>query len=582
MQETASSHFAAHKDEFTGQDRGTELNWSLPSDPVPSPQVMFREISRLQEDVNRLREHLLVERAKLRLTGEAVRKQRFQTSNMEGKLLASLRVFVNDNRIHLPPSIEEAYEKVEQARDSLGTMEDDYLLDERALGAAERLFMQKENTFYQHQLPELFTRIASSFAQQRVQPSNHSHPSPPPPPPPLDPIVLGDGMILVHDAPPPPPPSPPLLSNSTSYGSPEGSPLSTIQRIELNSNPHDVEMQYVLAKAELEDLRKEFDSLRPRQSEMIKHEFDSGRKDFRTPTDYTYSSDFEEKYSEVLSRLSACEVKVQRLHTETAQFRGTPEKLQRRRSAPLQAHKLNHSPLTSMVRAQTVVAPGEYDKIQMESRVREWLLEYSRNNPIERNVYANILKTEGIKISDEDSLKERTEEYWPTGVANRTSILAGDSSVNIFGNSASLICPSQHLASGSSQEISSYKELTLSKRLCAREYYCSESDHNRSPALDHHIHSKSTPENTSLANQDVQNVASLSFSGLVPDPPRTKFPRREGHIFTKGFHHDRCRSATNVPINFRAVSDSIELGPNSNHHQKFFRNNSIATSTFTV
>ncbi|KAK3213746.1 hypothetical protein GRF29_28g807247 [Pseudopithomyces chartarum] len=160
----------------------------------------------------------------------------------------------------------DAYEKVEEARDEMGIIEDDFIQNERAVGVAEQSFTQKENMFYQHQFPNIFNKLTTDPYQQYTA-SDEPLPPPPPPPPPPDPVNLAGDLVLVHDAPPPPPMFAPYIGVP---GSPRDSQTFPIQPREAFETARDVEVEYNMAMTELESLRKEFDSFRPQSPEQYR------------------------------------------------------------------------------------------------------------------------------------------------------------------------------------------------------------------------------------------------------------------------------------------------------------------------
>jgi hypothetical protein len=343
---------------------------------VLTPLNTWNEITIIQEDVSRARQDLLVERSKTRSAGEAVRLQRMATGDVEGQLLNALRDYYNSTTGSFPPSITEAYERVIHERDRLGAIEDSYFEAERTLGGSEWKFMQKEEVLYQYHLPDLLARQDLPLPELDVD-------SRPPPPP--DPILLGNDTVLVHDAPPPPPP--PQTTQLTSRG-----PLSVTESLLKTQSTLSPELQtedqYRVAVAELDSLRKEFDSLRPEQCELLEQEWK--RKPYVEASEYRVRSQvLFERYSTLLDRLSEKEVEVQLLHQTRLR------------------------------------APDMSD---------EWMLNYAKTSPMERHRYMNVLEQTGvISTTHDDSLDEWSELYW-FSQALKSSLDDGQDAVKAVGN----------------------------------------------------------------------------------------------------------------------------------------------------
>lgn len=526
-----------------------------PSDnPLATIQSQIREMSRLQEDLAQVREKLFVERTRLRSTGAAVRMQRIKMGNMEGQFMNFLRIFLHESRIALPSSIMDAYEEIEKARDEMGSSEDDFLEDERALGAAEQSFTQRESMFYQHQCPDVFNKLTLDSCQHYIM-SDAPHPPPPP-----DPVNLAGDVVLVHDAPPPPPPTPPFSPLNVSEPPKESQNLP-IQPRKIVTTAGDVELQYNVAMKELESLRKEFDSFRPHQSEILERNHPKPQRNFKLPILHTSHSDFEEKYSNVLSRLSDCEVKVQRLRVRTAKFRGMPQGPKRRKSDPVCSGGQTALPNLLMTRAQTVVSPGEYDSTEMKLRVREWMLEYSRNNPIERRIYTNILEKRGVVVFGDDSLKERTEEYWSFGTADGSSFSTSDGSIHTFGNSIDQPRASKLQMGDASQKT----EMDKTRAHAIPEYQYSELGTDSAQNQGCEICSNSIAEGMFAVNQDTSNATPYSFVEADLRNTSTRACMDTGPKFPWTSNHGRCKSASSAIGQPKAVSRSADLMLFSQH-----------------
>ncbi|KAF1971094.1 hypothetical protein BU23DRAFT_200266 [Bimuria novae-zelandiae CBS 107.79] len=376
-------------------------------------RAKVEEIRCSQEILSNARQNMLVERSRIRSRAEDVRSQRMTTGDAVANFMNHLREFFNENRDLLPPSITKAYEKVVQERDRLGPDEDDfsqaeqsYLREERSLDGQEWKFQQEERFMYQYQLPDLFTQIDSTtlFHNGQRSPPQLSLPFPPLPPPPPPP-VLEKGSTLVSNPPPPPPP----LSLDAEETAHESQLSPTV--FEDFPVPRNVEQEYHSAASELDRIRREFDSLRPYQSELL----EQGETKDGIPTNTPI--EFREKYMSLLKELSESEVKVQRLRLENMQVRTPKAQYSRRASDSLRKYGPSFDTIT---RAYTDGAvPSTYDNAAIRSRIREWSGRITYN-VIEKSVYRNMLESKGISVPDLASLDPSSGQYWHSDPPGRS------------------------------------------------------------------------------------------------------------------------------------------------------------------
>lgn len=363
---TDSSYGSIDSTEGLQHGPDIELSRNTARTIVESPLSRLHESILVQEDISQARKDLLVERSKARSAGEAVRSQRIVTGNIEGQFLSTLRQFYNAKSEALPRSITEAYERVIQERDRLGSIEDSYFEAERTLGGSEWRFMQKEEMLYQYHFPDLRAHMDSTLPNYDSRTDSR-------PPPPPDPIILGTQTVLVHNAPPPPPPPPKLSLESLEPADMTAPP--TIIQFESNSEVQ-LEYQYKSAVMELDDLRKEFDSLRPQQSEVLDFlEFGKRRTHIEASENRVRSQILFEKYSTLLAKIAEKEVEVQHLRQAKCGFPKIDADMSRRMSD-------------------------------------EWMLNYVKTNPMERKIYMNVLEDTGVIMPHGDSLDEWSERLW--------------------------------------------------------------------------------------------------------------------------------------------------------------------------
>lgn len=365
---------------------------------IVSSQTKLHDITLAQEDLSRARQDLLVERSKTRSAAEEVRFQRMVTGNMEGQFLSMLRGFYNSNSKKFPPAIEETYGRVKEERDRLGTIEDDYFNIERTLGGSEWRFMQKEMMLYQWQLPDLLAQLNAKSARH----ATNSLLRPPPPP---DPVLLGDGVVLVHDPPPPPPPLSPHPVATRELREPPG----TTSLLPSYPSKPEIEAQkidndYRMAVAELDSLRREFESLRPQQAELLDLESGLRKPHLNASFIRVRSQELFERYSDLLMKLSACEVRVQSLRQMRIEIPDISSNINGRMSD-------------------------------------EWMLDCVKINAMERKLYANIREENGIPISQGNSLDESAEQYWFSQKNDSSSSTDGYVSRESFGQESRSLTP---------------------------------------------------------------------------------------------------------------------------------------------
>lgn len=361
---------------YSGPDLGLPKDFARSI--VESPLSKLHEIALFQDDVSQARKDLLVERSKTKSAGDAVRSQRIVTGNIEGQLFNALRDFYNTNIGTLPPAIAQVYERVIQERDRLGSIEDSYIEAERALGGSEWRFMQKEAMLYQYHFPDLRALMDSIIPQ--AYPRTEMRPPPPPPP---DPVLLGPQTVLVYDAPPPPPPHPPEIQSLNSGEPSIMTGLRPTTQVEPTLEAS-LNTQYRTAVDELETLRKDFDSLRPKQSELLETELEERITHAEAPEHRVRSQELFEQYSTLLDKLVKKEVQVQRLRHKIWEYSSSKNDLGRR-------------------------MPDE------------WMLNNFKTNFMDRKIYMNVLEDTGIPIPL--AWEEMSERYW---WPNTTDSSSGD------------------------------------------------------------------------------------------------------------------------------------------------------------
>ncbi|KAF2469457.1 uncharacterized protein BDR25DRAFT_49696 [Lindgomyces ingoldianus] len=352
-------------------DRGLQLhgNGAGPGEPrrldrdlVLYFRQRFEKASKIQEKLAEEREKLLLERDNVRSAGKKVRIRRVQTGDAEAAFMSVLREFINRHGDLFTSELNAAYRKVEQERDILGSMEEDYLQAERSLGGSEWTFIDKENDFYQYEIQDLFS----------------------------------DGFLnrytLNKDTEPPPQPSRPDLLPSSAL----------------------IRMEYQATLAKLDQLKRQFNALRPEQAKFIEEQ--KARKRHRSGdlSGAPETSEFVTRYSALLTEIAECEVKIQQFKQDLMQREALDSVMTRRNSDPAHFEVRKVVSFDTITRAQTDgVVPTLLENPAIKHRIRDWILERLKTNPVERTTYLNILAQFHVPYSDHESWEDRATQYWP-------------------------------------------------------------------------------------------------------------------------------------------------------------------------
>jgi len=356
----------------------------------------WEDLSKGQRKLAQTRQTFFVQREQLRAAGSALAKQREKTAEAEGKFMKEIRrlrqVYIERpcpdleriepfyqalEREHgsqqgqnvLPEAsfmseirkviqcygahpdlskIEKLYKAVEEERDRLGELDYDWIQTERKLEGTELNFGREESDFYQADLGPLFSGDFNSLLHRlNLRPRQPQHVAD-------DPLIFGT----------------------------------------------DYQEEHKIALAELQELRKEFNSLRPRLAEYIEEK--RSHKTQQPPISEFPRQDpeFMHRSEELTWKIANSQVKVSKLKEKAMQQEGYAHVMKRRFSEP-PATKPASSPLK---RAQT--EPGLANLLDdlpdTKILIKEWLLDYMKNNPVEKTLYREMLKYFGISAFEEE------------------------------------------------------------------------------------------------------------------------------------------------------------------------------------
>ncbi|KAI4931245.1 hypothetical protein J4E85_003835 [Alternaria conjuncta] len=213
----------------------------------------LEEIADSQIRISSARKQLLVKRERLRTNSRVVQLKRVDAGDAEAAFMSRIREFLNDHPGELSSLLQDAYEKVEKARDDLGETEQNYLEDESDLTGAEWMFMDQEDRFYQWDIHSILpdennadtTFTIGNLSETIPHTSAYSTPLPSTGSPSPDQFL---------PPPPPPPPPPPTHRYFTSYD-----PVNL-------SSATDIDQGYDTMMAEVNTLKREFEQIRHKQA----------------------------------------------------------------------------------------------------------------------------------------------------------------------------------------------------------------------------------------------------------------------------------------------------------------------------
>ncbi|KAF2279829.1 uncharacterized protein EI97DRAFT_188260 [Westerdykella ornata] len=295
--------------------------------PLSQIREQLRHISQNQENLNDAREELLVERSAVQSRGKRLRAQRIRTRNAEAAFMTAARDFYKEAGCAFPLALSAAYETVKAEDDKLGTMEVEYSEKEEALGGKEWEFSEQETSFYQYDLQELIGRTLTY---------EHDY----------------DGKQ-----------APQTDANTTL-------PLLLFCQFQETVSRHG-------------QLMRRFNALRDRQAGLLET-----RDDLTLESPYVR---FFDEYSQILSDIMDCDVKIGQLKQELMRH-GIPAPMI---LSPGSAASLDWEKLQKQMPPNSLLdgsVPNSLYGFPISSRVPEWLLSCMKGSALERRSFLNILE----------------------------------------------------------------------------------------------------------------------------------------------------------------------------------------------
>jgi hypothetical protein len=372
----------------------------------------LEEISDSQIDISSARKQLLVKRERLRTASRVVQLKRVDAGDAEAAFMTRVREFVNENPGQLSAPLMDAYREVEETRDNLGEIEQNYLEAESDLTGAEWKFMDQEDRFYQWDIHSIIPEENDENAAMSVGELNENSPNLPAYSTPLH-STGSQGLAHPLDSPYAPPP-PPTHGPFTSHD------LAT------SSSITNVNQGYATMMAEVDTLKREFDQLRHKQACELAWEeshdlFLPGSEEF-VDGDLNDSSN---GCGDIVYKICIREAKAQRFKVESMIPALDASKPTRRYSDT--AHSIRPATIcsTAMRRTQTESAASSLrDHPTAKQKIREWSLFHLKESAVHKQVYLNTLQEHGVSSPVEGDWKARATQFW----GNDSSVESGEGS----------------------------------------------------------------------------------------------------------------------------------------------------------
>jgi hypothetical protein len=366
----------------------------------------IREIYRRLNDLSKAQQKLAVSRKQLLVRKEAVRissteldSKQLEARNTEANFMNVVREFYHEHMDLLPPPLSELYGRMEILRSEIGELQEDHAQSERVLVGTEWAFMDQEEEVYQFQIEEIMEILVGleSRLEIEIAAKTTSPPLPPqPPPPPPNAIDIA-------------------VKHQTHVSSFLATPLSSSSPpSETADSENSGRRTLDLVTAKLSSLRKKFDMLRFDRTrgsdtiDILEHVEESRAQD-------QSDGSTKQEYSEVLEQIMAYQVELQRLKEKQLRVHLLCAATQSRNSEPdlRHPHLLGHK--NQWTRACTESAiPFLLEDTSTKSRIRIWLLDHLRENPLQKALYRNIFESYVTKeeVGDYEHLTEKAEDFW--------------------------------------------------------------------------------------------------------------------------------------------------------------------------
>jgi hypothetical protein len=308
------------------------------SQTVAQLREKVKKLTAQQVELSEQREQVLVDRQNFVQSAARVHAQISRSANAAANLMNVFRRHYNELGTTLPAELIGAYTTLDEEKDKLGSLEADHLKTEDDLGALEWNFMELENDLYQYDLHQLLSDEELDDDSPRAQEPSHTMAKTPDP-----------------------------ISASTA-------------------------IQYQVASTEYNRLIHRFKILREKVTERLVDDASDLGIDENELQELA-NSGFVQTFSDMLTQMVDCEVRLKRLKGELISHRDARSVTSRRLSEPTPyTGKLSFdSDMISRVHSDGDV-PDSVENVPTLHRVKEWLLDCLKQNALEKTKYLSILQ----------------------------------------------------------------------------------------------------------------------------------------------------------------------------------------------
>jgi hypothetical protein len=381
---------------------------------APLIRQCLEEMSNTQTLLSSTRKELLIERERMKTAGREVRQKRDEAGNAEVRFMNYVRNFVNSHLEQLPTTLLDAYEKVERTRDDLGVAEENYLQAERSLAGAEWTFKNREDRFYQFDINRILSETHSEGSvppySQPFEATSH------PPIYHLPPCPVGSlSPDQVSKLPPPPPPLLTAVLPPTRLSLDPCAPMTPPSSTSINGRHAAILEGVSVLKKELGHLwQRESDESVWAQGDEALFAEGTGILD----TDMTASRS---EHSEILLDVLSKEEKAEPLDTEDMSLALETPALARRSSDSTYSSRAIPRLPVPMRRAQTESA-ALFNRCSPDitKKIEEWSLAHLKESVIQKRLYLNTLRDNGLEGSIGSGLEDLATEFWNKDSLNHT------------------------------------------------------------------------------------------------------------------------------------------------------------------
>ncbi|XPS97025.1 hypothetical protein M3J09_006269 [Ascochyta lentis] len=356
-------------------DDMANIQTSLNSGPnARQLQSRLEELARRQEELQESREEALINREVLSESRQHMREQRARTAEVEVALMNAFRQHYNQISQSIPKELTLAYRAVDEQRNKLGCLEDEYLQAEEEQGALEWNLTDLETELYQYRLRNIFTE---SDLEEHSFSAPEDHIAAPKPPEPMSPSTA---------------------------------------------------IQYQMATTELEGLAHRYMKLRQQISDRLISATNLSVEDVDL-TDLG-STEFVQSFLELLDKITNAKVRIQHLKAIMIQHGSAPRASPCSFSEPTFRSK-DIIGLETVPRARSDGSISELeDSTFIVHHIRDWLVECLRENAVQRVQYLSTLHDAlnymELLLPDVTQWETLVRQHW---ISDETEHLAGSISV---------------------------------------------------------------------------------------------------------------------------------------------------------